>query len=81
MVRVDGGIAANLAGALDQITARERTLHGNVSEVFFGMPPSPVCLPGIRSQVELVHAASIPNRSRFVNPLPAGFPVREENRQ
>jgi hypothetical protein len=56
VVRVDNRITADFAGALDQLAVRQGTLHGNMGEVFFGMPPSPVSLSGICSQIELVHA-------------------------
>ncbi len=56
MVRVNGRIAANLAGTLSKIAARKRTLDGNMSQVFLGMPPTPIGLTGIGFQIELVHA-------------------------
>lgn len=68
-MRVDRRIAANFTASLHQVATCQRTLHSNMGKVFFGILATPIGLPGVGSQVELVHAAWISDRCRFVNPM------------
>jgi hypothetical protein len=47
VVRVDGGIATNFAASLRQVTVRQRTLHGNMSQIFFRILATPIGLTGV----------------------------------
>jgi hypothetical protein len=56
MVRVDRRITADFAVSLDQVAVRQGTLHGNMSEVFFGVLSTPMGLTGVGLQIKFVHA-------------------------